>query len=72
MIQEEVELMKLISAMNDVAIKILINEFIVVVDIGYKYDIPIELIRFLREREMKIEDPNIFEQVCTIIENKLF
>ncbi|WP_129600345.1 hypothetical protein [Anaerophilus nitritogenes] len=64
--------MKLISAMNDVAIKILINEFIVVVDIGYKYDIPIELIRFLREREMKIEDPNIFEQVCTIIENKLF
>ncbi|WP_053957242.1 hypothetical protein [Inediibacterium massiliense] len=64
--------MKLISDMNDISVLILINEFIVSVDVRSKEYVPIELMRFLREREMKIEDSQLFDQVCTIIENKLF
>ncbi|AKL96152.1 hypothetical protein CACET_c27070 [Clostridium aceticum] len=63
--------MKTIGDINDIDVKILANEFIVTVDIQSKDEVPMKLLKFLRDGEIKIEDAVIFHEICTIIENKL-
>lgn len=52
-------------------IKILINEFLVTHEITSKESISIELLNYLRNKEMKIEDGVLFNQLLDLIEEKV-
>ena len=49
----------------------LINEFIVSVEIETKENIAIELLNYLRKNLMKVQDGKLFNELCTMIEKKL-
>lgn len=52
-------------------IQVLINEFVVSVDIKTKENIAIELLNYLRKNLVKVEDGKLFNQLCAMIEKKL-
>ena len=63
--------MQIITSEDEDAIQILINEFIVINQINSKESIPIELLNYLRKRNIKIEDGVLFNRMIDQIEKKL-
>jgi len=53
------------------SIQVLINELVVTVDMKLKQNIAIELLDYLRNNLIKIEDWEVYNELCTLIEKKL-
>lgn len=49
-----------------------INEFIVAVKVDTRAQLPVELLKYLRSRDIKIGDGTLFDEICTTLEKKLF
>lgn len=52
-------------------LKMYINEFIVSGEIPSKESIPTNFLIYLRKNEVKIEDGQLLNELCDLIENKL-
>jgi len=63
--------MKILNETDLESIQVLINEFIVLVDIQSKEHIAMELLNFLRNKLIKVQDGKLFNELCTMIEQKL-
>ena len=55
-----------------VDMQILTNEFIVSYDLKSKEDISIKLLQFLKDKKVKVEDAQLFNQLCDMIEDRYF
>ena len=62
----------IIGALSEQDKQMLINEFIIEVHLDNRESISIELLKFLRERDAKIEDVQIFNEICMRIEERYF
>jgi hypothetical protein len=63
--------MQVITREDAETIKIIVNEFLMINGVGTKENIPIEFLKYLRSRDMKIEDGVLFNELCELIEKKL-
>ncbi|HEY5584286.1 MAG TPA: hypothetical protein VIK78_07335 [Ruminiclostridium sp.] len=52
-------------------VNILINEFIVSNQVNSRESIPVEFLKFLRENNFKIQDGDLLNEVCVLIEKKI-
>ncbi|MDK2800144.1 MAG: hypothetical protein PWP27_2279 [Clostridiales bacterium] len=65
-------IMKIIQTLDENEKRILINEFISTYDVTDRESIPIKLLTYLREQGLKIEDGNLFNEICDFIDTKYF
>jgi hypothetical protein len=63
--------MQIVNREDEKAIKILVNEFMVVNKVDSKESIPIEFLKYLRKVNMKIEDGVLLNELWDLIEKKL-
>ena len=63
--------MKILDGTDLESIQVVINEFIVSVDIQSKEHIAIELLGYLRKKLIKVEDGKLFNELCNMVEKKL-
>ena len=63
--------MQVLSKEDIEQINILINEFTVSNQVNSKEDIPVEFLKFLREKDFKIQDGELLNELCILIEKKL-
>jgi hypothetical protein len=63
--------MRILDETDLESIQVLINEFIVSVEIETKENIAIGLLNYLRENLIKVQDGKLFNELCTMIEKKL-
>ena len=63
--------MQIVNREDKKAIKILVNEFLVVNEVNSKESIPIEFLKYLRKVNMKIEDGVLLNELWDLIEKKL-
>jgi hypothetical protein len=63
--------MQVITREDAETIKIIVNELLMINGVGTKENIPIEFLKYLRSRDMKIEDGVLFNELCELIEKKL-
>jgi len=63
--------MQVITKEDAETIKIIVNEFLMINGVGTKENIPIEFLKYLRSRDMKIVDGVLFNELCELIEKKL-
>ena len=52
--------------------QILVNEFIISCELKSKEDISIKLLQFLKGKNIKVEDAQLFNQICDLIEDRYF
>ncbi|MDR3540924.1 MAG: hypothetical protein P4L69_08190 [Desulfosporosinus sp.] len=62
--------MQVVNREDVKAVKILINEFLATTEVKTKESIPIELLKYLRTKDMKIEDGVLFNELIDLIELK--
>lgn len=67
-----VKVLKMITSIDDQELHMLINEFIVVAKLDSIESTPIEFLKFLREKQCKIEDTELFSEACSLIDKKYF
>ena len=53
-----------------VDMQILVNEFIISCDLKSKEDISIKLLQFLKGKNIKVENAQLFNQICDLIEDR--
>ena len=58
--------MQVVNRENMKAIKILINGFLATTEVKSKESIPIELLKYLRKMDMKIEDGVLFNELIDL------
>ena len=63
--------MQIVNREDEKAIKILVNEFMVVNKVDSKESIPIEFLKYLRKVNMKIEDGVLLNELWDLIEKML-
>lgn len=63
--------MQVITKEDAETIKIIVNEFLMINGVGTKENIPIEFLKYLRSRDMKIVDGVLFNELSELIEKKL-
>jgi hypothetical protein len=63
--------MQIVNREDEKAIKILVNEFMVVNKVDSKESIPIEFLKYLRKVNIKIEDSVLLNELWDLIEKML-
>ena len=51
-------------------INALVSEFLISVKVDLKEDIPVEFLKYLREKGFKIQDGELLNELCLMIEKK--
>ena len=62
--------MQILSKDNIDEINVLVSEFLISVKVDLKEDIPVEFLKYLREKGYKIQDGELLNELCIIIERK--
>ncbi|AFM40323.1 hypothetical protein Desaci_1297 [Desulfosporosinus acidiphilus SJ4] len=63
--------MQLINREDEDEIKVVIHEFLMTSQVNSQESIPIELLKYLRKADKKIEDGLLLNELCDLIEQKL-
>ena len=63
--------MQILSKEDKEQINILINEFIISINISSKQSILVEFLKYIREKDFKIQDGDLLNELCAVIEKKL-
>lgn len=62
--------MKSIQALSQQEIQIIVHEFILTVDLTFKDCISIELLKFMKQKGIKIDNADLFNEIYDMIEEK--
>lgn len=63
--------MRILDEADWESIQVIINEFIISVDIETKENIAIQLLGYLRKNLIEVQDGKLFNELCTMVEKKL-